>query len=186
MSGEVKINYPSVTQVLKPYIDLQWFKDEHRIRGQKVHAAALCDLQGLWFPPLEPEYQGYFDSWKRWADKMILEVIMVETRLHDHDWRVKGRPDLAAILKGDTAASLLDIKTSQAAQKSWPLQIAAYRHLAKKDKGISTHRGTAIRLKSDGSGCLINEYARDYRKDLNVFTGLLNAHYYFEKGGSHD
>jgi len=178
-------DYPSVTQVLKPYIDDQWFKDEHRIRGQKVHAACLCDLQGLWFPPLPAEYQGYFDSWRRWADTMIVKVILVETRLYDHRLKLKGRPDLIAILKGNGELVLIDLKTSQAAQKTWPLQISAYRHLAKVDKGISTHRGVAIRLKSDGSGCLLppgGEYARGCRRDFNIFIGLLNAHHYFKRG----
>ena len=171
--------YPSVTQVMKPYINTDFFKPEHAERGTIVHAACLCDIQDLWHPPLKPEYQGYFDSWKRWADNMIVKVILVETRLYDHDWGLKGKPDLAAVLKGDTMASLTDLKTSQAEQRSWKLQIAAYRHLLRKDKGISTHRGMCVRLKSDGSGCLVDEYARDYRQDLNVFTGILNAHKYF-------
>ena len=171
--------YPSVTTILKPYIDTQWFKEEHQIRGTIVHAASLSYLQGLWHPPLKPEYQGYFDSWKRWADNMIVKVVMVETRLYDHDWKLKGKPDLAAILKGDTMASLTDLKTSQAEQKSWKLQIAAYRHLLRKDKGISTHRGMALRLRADGKIGLINEYDRNYKKDLNLFLGALNLYRYF-------
>lgn len=172
-------NYPSVTQVLRPYINTDWFKDEDRIRGQKVHAACLCDLQGLWYPPLKPEYQGYFNSWKRWADQWIDQVIFVETRLYDHDWKVCGKPDLIAKLKTDRFWVLIDLKTSQAEHKSWRLQLAAYRHLAQKDKGISTKRAIAVRLKSNGSDCLINEYPYDYKPHLNIFLGALNLHYYF-------
>ncbi len=169
--------YPSVTQVLVPYIDTTHFTDECRYRGTAVHAACLADLQGLWYPPLNEEYQGYLVSWKQWADKSIQRVILVETRLYDHKWRVSGRPDLIAELK-DGQVFLIDLKTSLAAQKSWPLQIAAYRHLAQTDKGIITVGGMTLRLKPDGSGCLPDNF-KDYVRHLNIFLGILNAYHYF-------
>lgn len=110
---------------------------------------------------------------------MIDTVILVETRLYDADLGFNGKPDLITILKGDKLPSLLDLKTGQAQQNWWVLQDSAYRHLAKKDKGIICYRGLSIRPKKDGSGCLIDEHPRDYKRAFNIFLGLLNAHRFF-------
>lgn len=168
---------PSTTQIIKPYVDTQWFLPEHGQRGEAVHAACLSHVQGLWVPPLLPEYQPYFDSFRRWADIAIDKVLLVEEHLVDPAMGFTGRPDLICVIKGDDLPSLPDLKTSQAYQKWWRLQAASYRHLALKAKGIHTHRAFSVRIKSDGSGCLTTpEYPKDYAGDFNVFLGILNMH----------
>ena len=87
--------------------------------------------------------------------------------------------DSILIMKGDAEPSLWDWKTSQAYQSWWRLQGAAYRNLAKVDRDIVTPRGGSVRLKKDGSGCLVDEWPQDYRKDFNTFLGLVNAHNFF-------
>ena len=173
---------PSVTQIIKPYVDTDWFLPEHAERGTAVHAASLSYVQGLWVPPLLPAHQPYYDSFQRWADMAIDKVILVEERLVDPKLGFTGRPDLICIIKGDSLPSLPDIKTGQAYQIYWRLQAAAYRHLAVTAKGIHTHRAFSVRTKADGSGCLTRpEYPKDYRGDFNIFLGLLNAFRYFSK-----
>lgn len=173
-------DYPSVTQIIRPHIDTEWFKPEHAARGTAVHAAASAHLLNVWSPPLPPEYQGYFDSFRRWSDIMIDKILLVETRLYDHKLGFSGKPDLIAILKGDEHPAMADWKTSQAVAKWWPLQDAGYRHLAAKDRGIVCHRGLTVRLKADGSGCLVTEHPRDYRPALNIFLGELNTFKFFK------
>jgi len=168
---------PSVTQVIKPFIDTDWFKPEHAERGTAVHAASTSYLLGLWVPPLRAEHQPYFDSFRRWADMTVDKVILAEERLVDLDLGFSGRPDLICVIKGDDKPSLPDIKTGQQYQKWWRIQAAAYRHLALKAKGIHIHRAFSVRTKSDGSGCLTTpEYPKNYAGDFNLFLGCLNMY----------
>jgi hypothetical protein len=133
----------------------------------------------LYAPPLPDEYRGYFESFKKWAESVIDEVILVEKRLIDERLGYCGKPDMVVKLKGDKWLSLPDIKTGQATMRAWQIQSAAYRHLAKVN-GIETSRGFPIRLKEDGSGILpIIDYPKNIQKDFNVFQGMLNAWRYF-------
>lgn len=172
--------YPSVTEVLMPWIDAEWFLPIHAERGSAVHAALSAHLRGIWSRPLPPEWQGYYDSGRRWIDQMVDRAFLVEERLIDPVLGFCGKPDLVAVLKGDAGASLADWKTSQATARWWRLQSAAYRHLAKSDRGIQTHRGLCVRLKRDGSGGLVDDYGNGYQMDLNVFLGGLATHRFFK------
>jgi len=172
---------PTVTQLIAPYVDSIWFLPEHAERGQLVHAACLSHIQGLWVPPLLSEYQPYFDSFKKWADIAIDKVLLVEERLTDPVLGFSGRPDLICIIRGDEFPTLIDLKTSQAEQRSWAIQIAAYRHLALVDREINTVRGISVRLKADGGKAICMDYPKNYKNELNIFLGLLNAHRFFNK-----
>ena len=74
---------PSVTTIINPYIDTQWFKKEHTDRGSAVHDACEAHLKSLWIMPLPSDYQPYFDSFRRWIDLVLDRVVMVEERLID-------------------------------------------------------------------------------------------------------
>ncbi|MFA5906693.1 MAG: hypothetical protein WC836_22375 [Desulfobacula sp.] len=169
--------YPSVSDILSPYVDKSWFTDESRLRGDAVHAAAAAYLLGLYSPPVAPEYQGYVDSIKRWIDEMVTEVVLVEKRLVDTGRGYCGKPDAIVRLKGDQGLSLPDWKTGQSQLKVWRYANVAYRRLAQIE-GIETSRGFAVRPKKDGSGILpIQDYGMgSFARDWNVFLGVLNAY----------
>ena len=170
---------PSVTDIIRPYINSDWFTEESSKRGSAVHASCAAYLLKLYAPPLQDEYRGYFESFKRWADAVIEDVILVEKRLIDEKLAFCGKPDMVVKLKGDKGFSLPDIKTGQATLRAWQIQSAAYRHLARVN-GIETSRGFPIRLKEDGSGILpIIDYSKNIQKDFNVFQGLLNSYKFF-------
>lgn len=178
MTGYVNdTGYPSVTQILKPYIDSSWFTQEHSDRGTAVHECCHMYLKGEWQIPQLPIYwQPYFDSFRRWADQVIDNALLLETRLVDPLLGYCGQPDFIGTLKGSDRVILLDWKTSQQYHPWFALQGAAYRYLAKVDTGIETATSASVRLKADGSGCLVNYPEKD---QINVFYGLLNAHYFF-------
>lgn len=180
MAYENKTGLPSVTEILSPYIDMDYFTEESREKGSAVHAAITAHLQGLWVKPLQPDWQPYFDSFKRWADIAIDSVILVEKRLIDPDLGFCGQPDIILKLKGDDKNTLADWKTSQTFYLWWILQGCAYRHLAKKDKNIETKKQLSVILKKDGSGCLVRSYD-NFRYYFNIFVGILNAFKYFRK-----
>jgi len=143
--------YPSVTTILRPYLDTEWFTQEAAERGTAVHGATAAYLRGAWTMPLPAAWQPYFDSARQWIHAAVKEPILIEERL----------------------------KTSQAYYKWWEIQAAAYRHLAFVDRGIKTERSLSVRLKADGSGVLINEHPQRTAEDMNIFRGLLNAHNFF-------
>ena len=176
MAYENLTGLPSVSDILRPYVDARFFTDESRTRGDLVHAAAAAHLLGLYSPPVPPGYQGYVDSMKRWTDDMVVEVVLVETRLIDSRLGYCGKPDAIVKLKGDHGLSLPDWKTGQSQSKIWRIQNSAYRRLASTE-GIQTMRGFSVRPKPDGSGILpIEDYGQTLARDWNVFQGLLNAY----------
>jgi hypothetical protein len=171
---------PSVSDILRPYINSTWFTDESRTRGEIVHAYAASYLTGLFMPAVPEEYQGYCESVKKWIDNCVIEVVLVEQRLEDKRLGFCGKPDAIVKIKGDPGYSLPDFKTGQSLSKAWRLQSAGYRHLAKADKGIDTLRGFPVRPKKDGSGVLpVDDYAKDIRADMNIFQSALNTYRFF-------
>ena len=175
------LKYPSVTEVISPYINKDWFTDESRDRGSAVHAAISAHLQGLYMLQLAPDHQPYFDSARRWIDLAVDKVILVEERLEDPEMGYCGKPDLVCKIKGSASYVLPDFKTAQAKYKWWEIQGAAYRHLVITNKEIWVLSSMSVRAKKDGSGCLIDEHSGNRVADFNIFTGLLNAHKFFSK-----
>lgn len=170
--------YPSVTQIIGPYIDKIWFKPEDSARGTAVHGAMKSYALGAWAAPLKPDHRGYFDSGRRWFDLMVESVKLVEVRMVDAALGYCGQPDLICRLRGDDAYALVDWKTGVAKANWHPLQVTAYRMLASVDKGINTGRGMVVRLMADGSMAQMDEYKFESRYQ-NVFIGLLNSWRFF-------
>jgi len=174
--------YPSTTQVIRPFINTEFFDDEDLERGSAVHEAMALHALGLWTPPMRPDWQPYFDSGRAWFDKMVVDVVLVEERLVDEERGYCGQPDLIAVLKGDEMykrKTLVDYKTSQAKDKWWPLQISSYRRLAEADRGLVCSRGMSVRFMKDGSTAKVDEY-KNHDRYLNIFIGIVNAHNYFK------
>lgn len=180
MAYENNTGYPSVSDIIRPYINIQYFTDECRIRGTCVHACCASYLQGLYFPKLKEDYQGYMDSFKKWADKNIEDVILVEKRLVDEDLGYCGQLDCVLRLKGHEKPFVTDWKTGISMQRSHKLQIAAYTALEAKceDLGLDAYNCITVRIKADGTGCRAVRFL-DNRENFNIFRGMLKAHKFF-------
>lgn len=169
---------PSVTQVLGKYMDWSAVNpdvlDAAADRGTRVHTYCATYAKGL-FAVVPAGCDGYCRSFRAWFDDMVVEVVAVEVELEDPVQGYKGHPDLIAVLRGDKKPSLLDLKTPLAESKLWPAQVAAYKHLAKK---YDVQRVASVRLRSDGSRALFNEYTSS-AQDLRAFFCALYAHKYF-------
>lgn len=110
-------NYPSVTQVLKPWSDFSRVDldllNMAAARGTEVHSICAAIVQGLWYEEPRPEVAGYVRSFRDWFESSISEVCWAESKLVDEVYRFTGTPDIVVILKGDSAPSLWDIKTPE-------------------------------------------------------------------------
>ena len=174
------MDYPSVTQVLGLVTDFSniqpYVLDHAAYRGSRVHASCSAYAQNLWVPHLEEEFSGYYQSFTRWFDAMVDEVLFVEREFVDPDLGYKGHPDLGVVLKGTKENAIIDLKTPLAIQKTWGVQLAGYLHLTKKQFQIQ--KIGSLRLDPNGWTAKINWYEKSER-EFAVFLNLLFAYKYF-------
>lgn len=160
MGYENNTGFPSVTDVLEPWVDKRWFKPIHRKRGSAVHAAVSSNLKGLFVPSLPEAWQPYYDSWLPFK-KHIVKILVIEERLVDPDSETCGQPDLVAQMDNtfNNSIALLDWKTSQAMYKTFPVQLGGYCNLVQKAKKIVPDIGICCRLRKEpGKKMLTNVY----------------------------
>ena len=170
----------SVTQVLSPFSDFSRIRDDVLQaacdRGTAVHRFCQAYALGAW--AIEPEgLEGYCESFRRWYDLAVDEVVSVEQEYKDEQFGFMGHPDLVAVLKGTGAKAglaVIDYKTPVGKGTTWELQLSAYRHLTKAKNAGS------LRLRSDG-GVPIMDWVPDGPKLFNLFLSALNLKNYFSK-----
>ena len=169
--------YPSVTEIINPFIDDEWFTEEHSNRGSAVHAACASHMLGLYVVPLSQQYQPYFDSFMRWCDIVKPETIEVEKRLIETRLGFCGQLDLACWVGKELR--IIDFKTSQAKYLWWRLQGAAYRHLWDNNECDRSLGGGSLRLSSEGRTAIYDPWPKSYQNEFNIFLGALNLHKFF-------
>ena len=165
----------SVTQALSPFSDLSSVRPDvleaAAERGTAVHRACLAYVLGAW-APVDAEYAGYLESFKRWYDATITHYLSVEQEYASAEYVFCGHPDLVAEI--GPAIVVVDIKTPAQRGRLWGAQIAAYMHLT------GAARGGTLRLKRDGSRAIFDEYTGDARRDFAAFLSALNAYRNFK------
>ncbi|NNL41006.1 MAG: hypothetical protein HKO79_00780 [Desulfobacterales bacterium] len=148
---------PSVTNILKPWVDTRWFTKESAERGNQVHDRCESYLTRSFPTHFEDQYEPYWQSFKKFEPN-IGEVVLVEERLADHDLGFCGQPDLVCVYV-DGLVTLVDWKTAQATYKYWPLQLGGYSILLKTQKNIQVEKMMTVRLRNEYSKKpLINVY----------------------------
>jgi RecB family exonuclease len=126
---------------------------------------------------IDQEHQGYVDSFRRWFDMVVDTVILTEERLMDMDFSYHGQIDLLVRSKEGTV-DLVDLKTPAAAQKSWKVQLAGYRHLLAISEYPTPDRAGSLRLDKDGRVPRM-EWYQNNAQDLCIFTSALNCYRFF-------
>ncbi|HNR12874.1 MAG TPA: hypothetical protein PKM59_06130 [Thermodesulfobacteriota bacterium] len=137
-------------------------------RSRTFHETSDKDIRGG---------QGYFLSFKRWFDDYVAEVVSVETS-YTNIVGIIGHPDLVAVIRGDQAPSIIDLKTAAAHDKIWRLQMAGYKHIVR-NHAISNgatppERIFSLRLDPNGGPAKLREYTDTYLDDLAVLFSLVN------------
>lgn len=166
---------PSVTTILDPLINSEWFTPECAERGSAVHDACYAHILGGYVIPLRPGWQGYFDSFRVWCDAVEPKVEQAEVRLVSVNDGFCGQPDFIGTANLKDGRGLIDWKTSMGLEKWFRLQGAAYRYLAGLN-GKTTKWGGNLRLKSDGGMPLFNYWPDDLWADHALFVGALNLY----------
>lgn len=167
-----------VSDILSPFLDKAWLTDEGRNRGSFVHLACANYARRVWMPRLEDEYQGYFESFQGWFDKYVKKVHLVETTLEDPDLGFCGTIDIIVTMI-DGIMTLPDYKTGKAKMRITLGQVAAYKHLARKN-GFPIQRTGVLYLKKDGTPAIFDPYLESER-DFVAFHAALIAYRYFRE-----
>ena len=172
---------PSVTQVIGVYADFSRVPadvlDAACARGTEVHRLCAAIAAGAWVPGAPEDLAGYVQSFRRWFD-FVEQVHVLEERFTDHRFGFTGQPDLIVTMRGDSAPSLVDLKTPATSQRAWRVQLAAYRHLARL-AGFPVERTFSLRLKRDGGPAIVDEY-RNSATDFAAFSAALTAYRYIK------
>jgi len=170
-----KTGLPSVTQILKPFIDTQWFTDGCRARGSAVHTACYAELMGVYTVPLPLAWQRYVDSFKRWLDATSPQVFLAEKRLQNKMFC--GQLDFYGEIDGRTGPGVIDFKTGRQFHKWHRLQGAAYRALVEPERGSAW--GGNLRLKKDGSMPIFDPWPDNPQPDYYTFLDAFKVWRFF-------
>lgn len=183
--GQNPYPYPSVTQVLEPYSGYENIPGavltKAQIRGTTVHSCCFTICRGLpMIPNPLPEYLPRINSFRKWFDLNVDEVLEIEPTLVDMKLRYLGHPDLILISR-NFGLCLPDIKTAESYQPIWIAQLSAYHHLALQ-AGYAIESTFSLMLDSGGGMPRIVPLPNP-EKHFFGFYSLLSWHHYFHKLG---
>jgi hypothetical protein len=172
--------YPSVTQVISPWVDFSMIPagtlQAAADRGTAIHDHCAKIAMGV-FVIVPPEHQGYVTSFQRWFDAMVQEVILAEERLTDITFGYHGQIDILAKMKTGEI-DLVDLKSPLAKSKSWAAQLSGYKRLVDFSEYPSPDRVGSLRLSPDGKTPRMDWYENGIQ-DFNAFLSCLNCYRYF-------
>lgn len=175
MSGRV---VPSITDLLKEFgfIDDEYFKPEHRERGQRIHTAThYLDDNDLRWQSVRDEDLGFMMAYKAASKALELRHIRSEERLFHPFLMYCGKPDRVSTWNLSKGQVVIEIKTGS---------VPAYTGLqtAGQDLLLPTlsmpRERAAIELHNDGSWKPVFFSGAEHEGDRDVFLGLVAAHWY--------
>jgi hypothetical protein len=174
--------YLRVTDVLKPYSNFDHIDPKILAkaadRGSRAHR--FCELYALNLLLCEPDddCKNYLESFKEWFDTSVTKLLMNEKRINSEKYRLSGKFDMLVILKGDTKATILDLKTPAQTVPEWQLQTAAYRMLVQDELCVEVDRRVILKLPKEGGKAKTVEYT-EHDKDEKRYLNALELYRFF-------
>lgn len=181
MNEILKPGYTRVTEVLSPYNDFskvpfKVLENKKRI-GSLAHDFCEAYVLDTLIEPVPEEIKAYFDSFRKWFDYAVSEVVNAEQRLYSDKYHITGKYDALVKLRGSNDLVILDYKTCLATSKTWQVQTAAY-DLLLEEAGVYVARRCALKLDLKGEQLKLIEYT-DHGGDREMFLKILQAHRFF-------
>lgn len=177
------MNYPRVTSIISPWSGLDKIREDvlqHAAeRGTKTHEYCNRIANGEFVMSIDEDIRGYVQSFRKWFDTQVDEVLLSEKRLNDEQWGYSGQIDLLVRLK-EGIVTLVDLKTPATSYPTWKMQIAAYRNLLQKE-GVLPERTGSLQLHPEGRTPRMKWY-EDSATDFNAFLSALNVYNYIRGG----
>ena len=155
----IKDGYTRVTTVLSPFSGLMHIDKDvlsrAAYRGTFVHESIDAIIEGFEPDPLENGWELYVDSFRQWNHGK--RYIAKPDRFYDDEHMITGECD-AIYKQDDGKLVLVDFKTSSCVGKTWPLQGAAYRHMAIMSTNLHIDKIEFVKLHKDGKAPKICTY----------------------------
>lgn len=178
------VEYPRVTEILRAFTNFHNVSasvlERAAARGSSVHAICAGIAKGSWVPDsmIPEDLLGYVNSFRQWMDKQVSKFVIVEKRYADDELQYTGQLDFV-ILGSDDKLYLVDIKTSAKPQKTYPVQMAAYKHLLERHS-VTVAGVFLVYLDKDGEFPNIDFYD-NLDEELQVFKAALICWAFFHK-----
>lgn len=178
------MDLPRVTEVLRPFTNFQnvsaYTLEKAAARGSSVHAICAGIARGGWIPDtmIHESFVGYVESFQQWMKEQVQKFVIIEKRYSDDNLMYTGQLDFV-ILGNDDKLYLVDIKTSAKPQKTYPVQMAAYRQLLEKHN-VTVEGVMLVYLDKDGEFPNV-DFFDDLTTEFSVFCAALNCWKYFNK-----
>jgi hypothetical protein len=170
------MNLLRVSEVLAPWNPFH--QEEAAERGRGIHGLCAALAQNLTIVKPAEELFGYLESFELWFEKYVESVLWVEKRLMDEKLGITGQPDILFKFKGKKHISLGDYKTGTQT-KSWPIQLAAYRHLCEKAGFKIKECGNIQIFESGKQAKWIPQPLADGPQAWAIFLSAMNCARYF-------
>lgn len=169
-----RFRYPSVTEILEPYVDFSMVKPEvlarAKARGTIVHQLTKGLITYGVAVNIPEKYKGYVDSFLQWYHDSVSSVLISEKRIYNEALRLCGQPDLVVVLKNEQVPRVIDIKTPAGKYPTWKGQICAYKFLYDQEYGELTDMPGHLRLRENGKYPILTLLEPDiYKKELEMF-----------------
>ena len=144
---------PSVTTLMKP-LSLDFYRmvdpmvlDRAAKRGTAIHNA-LENYTRFGIEDIEPEYDGYFESFRQWWELRKPFPLATERRVYHKILRYAGTVDLLCLIDG--RLTLVDYKTSaQVNEKLCAVQLEGYDR-AYESHGLKVENRLILHLSKTG------------------------------------
>lgn len=176
--------YDSVTRILEAggaVGDTQWFRQEHRTRGSRVHhlGAQIAHMEHPdspyeWDQTCEfPEIIPYGIQVQAWCREVGFEVVHSEQPLWDDSLEIAGTEDLIGRLrKRGNIMALVDMKTGRVPPSVGP-QTAIYKRMAEPCLGVKIDKRYSLLLRPDRPFQFLEcEDSRDLTVFLSMYTSF--------------
>lgn len=145
--------------------------------GRAVHYLCYLYNTGQLFAIPDDIVGELFSAYRGWFAGNIDRVLFAEKVVVSRRYSYAGTADLVAIMKGDTAPAVIDIKCTGGFWPTMPLQLAGYRE-AILEEGEQVDRRLIVRLDKAELGLLqVKEYT-EHTRDFNAFLCALGLFRY--------
>lgn len=142
------------------------------------HICRLFNQDQSFDMPATSQIGRMFATYKQWFETAVDTVVGTEQLVVSRKFGYAGTFDVLAVLKGDVAPSVIDLKTSKDFWPTMALQLAAYRE-AVLEEGRVVNRRLVVRIdRSDTQRLQVKEYT-EHARDFNAFLAALSLVRYF-------
>ena len=180
IENEIPDGYVRVTELLAPYSGLSGIDPlvlaKAADRGKRAHTYCELYAQSMLIEEVDEDCKGFVESFAKWMEIVKPEILSLEERLLDPEYRLTGAYDMIVRFPGSRDKVLVDIKTPISSNKTWSLQTAAYDFMLLKQQRPVQRRG-CLMIDRKGSVASFKEHSNI--EDRSIFLGILRAYRYF-------